>query len=143
MHYAVRKRKRFRSRKTTFFSQAIHNRPIIIGMLILAGVDVNCKSFGRYGRNHFEIHVFFLLSILNHFSGGTPLHYACRHGSFDAVSCLLGNLGSIQFDYQGWSPIHHAAYCDHVPILRLLYNKHPELLEQTTDDKYTFDLIST
>jgi hypothetical protein len=35
----------------------------------------------------------------------------------------------------GWGPIHHAAFCDHVPILRLLYNKHPELLEQTTKDR--------
>jgi hypothetical protein len=83
-------------------------------MLILSGVDVNCKSFTRFG--------------------GTPLHYACRHGSLDAVSCLLGNLASITVDHQGWTPVHHAAYCDHVPILRLLYNKHPELLEQMTED---------
>ena len=36
----------------------------------------------------------------------------------------------------GWTPIHHAVYCDHVPILRLLHNKYPELLEQTTRDRF-------
>ncbi len=34
-------------------------------------------------------------------SGGTPLHYACRHGSLDAASCLLGNLAAINVDHQG------------------------------------------
>ncbi|CAF0881764.1 unnamed protein product [Rotaria sordida] len=96
---------------------AIHNRPIIIGILILLGVDVNSKAEVNYVPN-----------------GGTPLHFACRHGSLDAASCLLGNMASIQIDHQGWTPIHHAAFCDHVPILRLLYNKHPDLLEQTTKD---------
>ncbi len=32
------------------FFKAIHNRPIIIGILILAGVDVNCRSFTRFGK---------------------------------------------------------------------------------------------
>lgn len=36
----------------------------------------------------------------------------------------------------GWTPIHHAAYCDHVPIVRLLVNKYPELLEQATKDRF-------
>ncbi|CAM4742108.1 unnamed protein product [Rotaria magnacalcarata] len=96
---------------------AIHNRPIIIGILILLGVDVNVKSEVNYVAN-----------------GGTPLHFACRHGSLDAASCLLGNLAAIQIDHQGWTPIHHAAFCDHVPIIRLLYHKHQDLLEQTTKD---------
>ncbi|CAF4234575.1 unnamed protein product, partial [Rotaria sp. Silwood2] len=96
---------------------AIHNRSIIIGILILLGVDVNSKAEVNYVPN-----------------GGTPLHFACRHGSLDAASCLLGNMAAIQVDHQGWTPIHHAAFCDHVPILRLLYNKHPDVLEQTTKD---------
>ncbi|CAF1473696.1 unnamed protein product [Rotaria sp. Silwood1] len=96
---------------------AIHNRPIIIGILILLGVDVNSKAEVNYVPN-----------------GGTPLHFACRHGSLDAASCLLGNMAAIQVDHQGWTPIHHAAFCDHVPILRLLYNKHNDLLEQRTKD---------
>ena len=36
----------------------------------------------------------------------------------------------------GWTPMHHAVYCDHVPILRLLHNKYPELLEQPTKDRF-------
>ena len=50
---------------------------------------------------------------------------------------------SLNIVFLGWTPIHHAAYCDHVPILRLLFNKHPELLEQTTDDKLTFTKAKT
>ncbi|CAF1213803.1 unnamed protein product [Adineta steineri] len=96
---------------------AIYNRPMIIDMLLLVGIDINTRAEVNY------------TSI-----GGTPLHSACRHGSLDAASCLLGNMAAIVFDHQGWSPIHHAAYCDHVPIVRLLYNKYSELLEQTTKD---------
>ncbi|UJR31012.1 hypothetical protein I4U23_018523 [Adineta vaga] len=96
---------------------AIYNRPIIIGILLQLGIDVNSKAEVNYSA-----------------IGGTPLHSACRHGSFDAASCLLGNMAAIQADHQGWTPIHHAAYCDHVPLIRLLFNKYSELLEQTTKD---------
>ncbi|CAF1396020.1 unnamed protein product [Adineta ricciae] len=98
---------------------AIYNRPIIIGILLQLGIDVNSKAEVNYTA-----------------IGGTPLHSACRHGSFDAASCLLGNMAAIQPDHIGWTPIHHAAYSDHVPLVRLLFNKYSELLEQTTKDSH-------
>ena len=51
-------------------------------------------------------------------------------GLISSSKCLF-----FRDEFLGWTPIHHAAFCDHVPILRLLYNKHPELLEQTTKDR--------
>jgi hypothetical protein len=42
--------------------QAIHNRPIIIGILILLGVDVNCRqevNFAPTGNVEFHIQFHF------------------------------------------------------------------------------------
>ena len=121
-------------------------------MLVLLGVEVNCRQEVNYIATGSVESRLIGSSSRTIALGGTPLHLACRHGSLDAASCLLGNMAAIVPDHQGkmrhlpakasrmkclgWTPIHHAVYCDHVPILRLLHNKYPELLEQTTKDRF-------
>ena len=69
-------------------------------------------------------------------SGPTPLHLAARCGSLDAVCCLLANYANIlATDEDGWSPIHHAAYFNHEPIIRLLIRRNEAMLELQTKNE--------
>jgi ankyrin repeat protein len=95
---------------------AIYNNPSIITALMLNGIDANIKQQVEY------------IAV-----GPMPVHYAARCGSLDALSCLTANYANVSFaDHEGWTPVHHAAYFDNVPALRLLVRRQPELLELAT-----------
>ena len=95
---------------------AIFNHPSIITTLILTQIDSNIKQQIDY------------IAV-----GPMPVHYASRCGSLDALSCLLCNYANVSYaDHEGWAAIHHAAYFDNVPALKLLIRRQPELIELTT-----------
>ncbi|XP_005090203.1 ankyrin and armadillo repeat-containing protein [Aplysia californica] len=101
---------------------AINNRPQIMVLLLMSAVDVNVR------RNN-------ILS-----TGPTALHMAARCGSLDGVTCLLANYANIlATDQDGWAPIHHAAFFDHKPVIKLMVRKNTGLLELPTknDQKST------
>ncbi|XP_064647682.1 ankyrin and armadillo repeat-containing protein-like isoform X2 [Lineus longissimus] len=101
------------------------NRPQIITTLILQGIDVNVRRHSLQA------------------TGPTALHLSCRCGSLDAVACLLANCANIlAADREGWAPIHHAAFFDHEPVIKLLVHKHDTLLElQTRSDMHSTPLL--
>ena len=121
-------------------------------MLILSGVDVNGKSFTRYGNSLLiEIRFREKESFYSIRWNSITLRMSTWKFRRSFVSprksridyCWSPRYANTSFILTielsvGWTPVHHAAYCDHVPILRLLHNKHPELLEQMTEDKWTF-----
>lgn len=95
---------------------AINNHSNVITSLILSQIDSNIKQQVDY------------IAV-----GPMPVHYAARCGSLDALSCLLCNYANVNFaDHDGWTAVHHAAYFDNVPALRLLIRRQPELIELTT-----------
>lgn len=95
---------------------AIFNHPSVITTLILTQIDLNIKQQIDY------------IAV-----GPMPVHYAARCGSLDALSCLLSCFANVNYaDHDGWTAIHHAAYFDNVPGLRLLIRRQPELMELTT-----------
>lgn len=95
---------------------AISNHPSVISTLILSQIDSNIKQQIDY------------IAV-----GPMPVHYAARSGSLDALLCLLCNYANVNYaDHEGWAAIHHAAYFDNVPALRLLIRRQPELIELTT-----------
>jgi uncharacterized protein len=58
---------------------------------------------------------------------------------------LLANYANLNYaDQDGWTAIHHAAYFDNVPIIRLLLLKQPELIEIQTrnESKRTAILVA-
>ena len=74
-------------------------------------------------------------------SGPTALHMAARCGALDAVTCLLANYANIlATDQDGWAPIHHAAFFDHKPIIKLMVRKNAGLLELPTKNEYAYIL---
>lgn len=71
-----------------------------------------------------------------HNSGPTALHLAARCGALDAVSCLLANYASLVVsDAEGWAPIHHAAFYDHEPVIRLIIRRMDGMLEYQTKNE--------
>ena len=61
---------------------------------------------------------------------------AARCGSLDAVTCLLANYANIlAIDQDGWAPIHHAAFFDHQPVVKLMVRKNAGLLELPTKNE--------
>lgn len=95
---------------------AILNHAGIITSLMLAGADSNLKQHVDYVA-----------------VGPMPVHYAARCGSLDALACLTANYANVNYaDHQGWTAIHHAAYFDSVPTVRLLARHQPELVEICT-----------
>ncbi|GFR60921.1 ankyrin and armadillo repeat-containing protein [Elysia marginata] len=138
---------------------AIYNRPQIMGLLLLSAVDVNVRRnnilstvYAAYleearlecGENC-DIESIDITVPNQHVkdmtaSGPTALHMAARCGSLDAVGFLLAHYANIlATDQDGWAPIHHAAFFDHQPIIRLMVRKNAGLLELPTKN----DLRST
>ncbi|RUS87780.1 hypothetical protein EGW08_004445 [Elysia chlorotica] len=128
---------------------AIYNRPQIMGLLLLSAVDVNVRrnnilstayktSLEEAKQECSESCDTEDLDIVmpnlglkdTSESGPTALHMAARCGSLDAVSFLLAHYANIlATDQDGWAPIHHAAFFDHQPIIRLMVRKNAGLLE--------------
>ena len=107
---------------------AIYNRPTILTSLAAAGVEVNTKQQIDF------------LAI-----GPMPLHYAVRCGSLDSVSFFLCNYANISYsDNFGWAPIHHAAFVDNVPAIKLIIRRQEEVIELVTrgENKWTPILIA-
>ena len=70
------------------------------------------------------------------FTGPTAIHVAARCGALDTVACLLANYANIlATDQDGWAPIHHAAFFDHYPVLRLMIRKNRGLMELVTKNE--------
>ena len=68
--------------------------------------------------------------------GPTAIHVAARCGALDTVACLLANYANIlATDQDGWAPIHHAAFFDHYPVVKLMIRKNRGLLELTTKNE--------
>jgi ankyrin repeat protein len=104
---------------------AIYNRPLVLTSLILSSVDVNIKQQVDY------------LAV-----GPMALHYAARCGSLDSMSCLLSNYANISYaDHTGWAPIHHAAYFDNVPAIKLILRRQEEVIELITRGEYKWPPI--
>lgn len=71
-----------------------------------------------------------------HCPGPTAIHVAARCGALDTVACLLANYANIlAIDQDGWAPIHHAAFFDHYPVVRLMIRKNKGLLELVTKNE--------
>ncbi|KAL3832524.1 hypothetical protein ACJMK2_024159, partial [Sinanodonta woodiana] len=97
---------------------AMNNRPQIITFLLMQSMDVNVR------RNNIAA------------TGPTALHVAARCGALDAVACLIANFANVNaFDSQGWAPIHHAAFYDHEPIIKLMIRKNAGVKELTTKNE--------
>ncbi|XP_078582860.1 ankyrin and armadillo repeat-containing protein-like [Branchiostoma floridae x Branchiostoma japonicum] len=102
---------------------AIHNRPQVIALLLLQGLDVNVRR------------------LVSHYttasSGPTSLHLAAQCGSLDALSCLVSCKANITMsDQDGWAPVHHAAYYNNVQCLKHLINKDSSQLELNTTNQF-------
>lgn len=110
---------------------AVHNRPQVVAILIAKSMDVNSR------RNQS------VLSVGNRLLDGeegskrpTALHLAARCGSLDATACLVGNYANVSvIDQNGWAPIHHAAFYNHEPIIRLLVHKTESQIELPTQNE--------
>eukprot|EP00058_Branchiostoma_floridae_P008346 XP_002593834.1 hypothetical protein BRAFLDRAFT_75707 [Branchiostoma floridae] len=102
---------------------SIHNRPQVIALLLLQGLDVNVRR------------------LVSHYttasSGPTSLHLAAQCGSLDALSCLVSCKANITMsDQDGWAPVHHAAYYNNVQCLKHLINKDSSQLELNTTNQF-------
>eukprot|EP01061_Rhynchopus_euleeides_P010781 TRINITY_DN20358_c0_g1_i1.p1 TRINITY_DN20358_c0_g1~~TRINITY_DN20358_c0_g1_i1.p1 ORF type:complete len:263 (+),score=80.01 TRINITY_DN20358_c0_g1_i1:32-790(+) len=70
--------------------------------LLEAGVDVNCRSSGRY-------------------SAQTPLHCSTERGDYDMSAFLVSHGADLDaLDYFGDTPLHNTAKLGDVPLARLL-----------------------
>ncbi|XP_038077595.1 ankyrin and armadillo repeat-containing protein-like isoform X2 [Patiria miniata] len=104
---------------TCMHHAAKHNRPLVIELLLIQRQDIDVR------RHH-----------LTNPNGTTPLHLAARCGSLEAALCLVSNrAGMILADPDGWAAIHHAAFYDHAPIVRMFVRKSIDLMELETWDK--------
>ena len=77
--------------------------------------------------------------------GPMPLHYAARCNSLDATSFFICNYANISYaDNYGWMPIHHAAYVDNVPGIKLILRRQREVIELITrgENKWTPILLA-
>lgn len=51
----------------------------------------------------------------------TPLHIACKKGSFDSIAVLLAHGANIYAeDERQWTPLHYAAYNGHPAVCKQL-----------------------
>jgi len=51
----------------------------------------------------------------------TPLHLACKKGSFEAMELLLQNGANIYAqDHRLWNPLHYASYNGHAKVVNKL-----------------------
>lgn len=102
---------------------AIYDHPSIIHLLFNKRIELNIKQ------------------LINGLSfGPMPLHYAVRCSSLDTASFLLNNYANSSFaDNYGWMPIHHAAYVDNVPGIKLILRRNCKAIELLTrgENKYT------
>ncbi|WAQ94689.1 ANKAR-like protein [Mya arenaria] len=97
---------------------AMNNHPQIIAMLLMQSMDVNVRRNNIMG------------------TGPTAIHVAARCGALDTVACLLGNFANIlATDQDGWAPIHHAAFFDHYPVVKLMIRKNKGLMELVTKNE--------
>nr|XP_028686762.1 ankyrin and armadillo repeat-containing protein isoform X10 [Macaca mulatta] len=72
----------------------------------------------------------YLGSLLQPFSGPTPLHLAAQACSLETTVCLLCSKADYTLsEKRGWMPIHFAAFYDNVCIVIALCRKDPNLLE--------------
>ena len=74
------------------------------------------------------------------------LHYAARCSSLDSMSFLLCNYAISTFvDNNGWMPIHHAAFVDNVPGIKIIFRRHYEAIELLTrgENKWTPILLAS
>ncbi|XP_063647404.1 ankyrin and armadillo repeat-containing protein isoform X10 [Pan troglodytes] len=72
----------------------------------------------------------YLSSLLQPFSGPTPLHLAAQACSLETTVCLLCSKADYTLsEKRGWMPIHFAAFYDNVCIIIALCRKDPSLLE--------------
>ncbi|OWF40013.1 ankyrin and armadillo repeat-containing protein-like isoform X3 [Mizuhopecten yessoensis] len=119
---------------------SMNNRPQIITHLLLQSMDINVRrnnimSTEGQGKGSSDGLRSFFLEICP-----TSLHVAARCGALDALACLLANYGNIlATDQDGWAAIHHAAFFDHEPAIKLMIRKNVGLMELVTKN----DLKST
>ncbi|XP_052246071.1 ankyrin and armadillo repeat-containing protein-like isoform X2 [Dreissena polymorpha] len=122
---------------------AMNNHPQIIAILLIQSMDVNVRRnniMGTEGGDNKGTNApggmtYYLLEICP-----TAIHVAARCGALDTVACLLANYANIlATDQDGWAPIHHAAFFDHYPVVRLMIRKNKGLMELVTKN----DLRST
>lgn len=75
--------------------------------------------------------------------GITPLHYAARYGSSEAVEALLRHWKikvNIHDGVKGWTPLHYAARYGHTEVVKTLL-RHPKIKVNTIDDDYETALM--
>ncbi|XP_022079769.1 ankyrin and armadillo repeat-containing protein-like isoform X2 [Acanthaster planci] len=110
---------------TCMHQAAMHNRPLVIELLLIQRQDIDVRRHHLTNPNASEI-----------CGGTTPLHLAARCGSLEAALCLVSNrAGMILADPEGWAAIHHAAFYDHAPIVRMFVRKFIDQVELETWDK--------
>lgn len=98
---------------------ALHNRPQILQLLMIQGQDISVR------RHHLTTQV-----------GTTPLHLAAKSGSLDSALLMVSNHGDmVSADHAGWAAIHHAAFYNHAPIVRMFIRKYGDQMELETWDK--------
>ncbi|XP_033640039.1 ankyrin and armadillo repeat-containing protein-like isoform X1 [Asterias rubens] len=110
---------------TCMHHAAKNNRPLVIELLLIQRQDIDVRRHHLTNPNANEI-----------CGGTTPLHLAARCGSLEAALCLVSNrAGMILADPAGWAAIHHAAFYDHAPIVRMFVRKFIDQMELETWDK--------
>uniref|UniRef100_A0A4W3JVB7 Ankyrin and armadillo repeat containing n=1 Tax=Callorhinchus milii TaxID=7868 RepID=A0A4W3JVB7_CALMI len=109
----------------------MYNHPPIIYQLATSGLKLNQRRSIYYQKSNRSP------NINEEKIGPTALHAAAKCGSLGALTCLL----ALQADYmktdgRGWTPMHFAAFFDHIPCVRALYRKNPNLLDLETTAEY-------
>ncbi len=99
---------------------AIHCRPDVLSLLILAGADV---SLPRSTPDQQPTNT-------------QAIHLAARSGGLDTICCLLryGAKSSVKGE-QGWAAIHYAAFHNYQSIVAHLASVDPGCIELETGDK--------
>ncbi|EDO43577.1 predicted protein [Nematostella vectensis] len=98
---------------------AMYNRPQIITMLMVMGFDINVRRFNNISSQ-----------------GVTPLHLAARCGALESLACLISYKADVSsIDSHGWSPVHYAAYFNHVDCLLHLIHKDTKLVQLQSKDE--------
>ncbi|XP_042192389.1 ankyrin and armadillo repeat-containing protein [Callorhinchus milii] len=113
------------------YHAAMYNHPPIIYQLATSGLKLNQRRSIYYQKSNRSP------NINEEKIGPTALHAAAKCGSLGALTCLL----ALQADYmktdgRGWTPMHFAAFFDHIPCVRALYRKNPNLLDLETTAEY-------
>ncbi|XP_052802485.1 ankyrin and armadillo repeat-containing protein-like isoform X4 [Mya arenaria] len=120
---------------------AMNNHPQIIAMLLMQSMDVNVRrnnimGTGSRAASAKDSRDVVMVTPVPGSQGPTAIHVAARCGALDTVACLLGNFANIlATDQDGWAPIHHAAFFDHYPVVKLMIRKNKGLMELVTKNE--------